>query len=99
MRYFISCIALFLTCTVLYAVNQNSALAPANPVEEYRISNEDASEPSYYGFTNRNGGWYIMKAAEVSSETFYSYAVGTTTYNTNWTNRALLTYTTFYMSF
>jgi len=100
MRLFIC----FIVCAILSFIGisfaaQSPALDNPNPVQEYRISNEDSAEPSYFGFVNKYGAWYIMRSSTSVSETFYSYSAGTTTYNTNWTNRSLLTYTTFYTTF
>ena len=94
---YIFCIVIGIVGGVM--AGQGNALDNPNPVQEYRISNEDSAEPAYFGFTNKHGAWYIMRSSTAVNQTFYSYAAGTTTYNTNWTNRALLTYTTFYMSF
>ena len=78
-------------------VNPSGALVTAttinngDPTIMYKISDVDAaSDPKYNGFLQADGSWYIMK--ESTSAGTYRYAVGTTGYSTNWTNRASLTY-------
>ncbi len=64
--------------------------AEAHPTDGYEVTEiDDVSSPSYYGFLKNNGAWYIMKE-EASGA--YRYTKGTTSFSTNWTNRASLTY-------
>lgn len=70
--------------------------AEAHPTDGYRISQLDDSTPAYYGFTNKDGEWFIMKE---DSSGNYEYTKGTTDFPTNWTNRASLTYDYFYNTF
>ena len=51
---------------------------------------DDTSDPKYYGFTAKDGSWYIIKES-VASKTF-RYAKGSSNYTTNWTGKADLTY-------
>lgn len=50
----------------------------------------DDSEPAYYGYTDADGNWEIIKITE-STKT-RRFTKGTTDKTTNWTNRAGLTY-------
>lgn len=78
-------------------VNPSGALVTATTIDNgdptvmYKISDLDsASDPKYYGFLDPSGNWYIMK--ESTSAGTYRYVSGTSSYSTNWTNRASLTY-------
>ncbi len=68
-----------------------------SPTDGYKISQIDDSTPSYYGFVNKGGLWFIMK--EDTSSGNYRYTKGTTGFSTNWTNRASLTYDYFNVVF
>ncbi len=64
--------------------------AEAHPTDGYEITEiDDTSSPAYYGFLKKNGYWYIMKEDSAGA---YRYSKGTTSFTTNWTNRAGLTY-------
>jgi hypothetical protein len=64
--------------------------AEKQPTDGYNITEIDDLPPtSYYGFVHKNGNWYIAK--EDNSGT-YRYAKGSSSFSTNWTNRATLTY-------
>lgn len=63
---------------------------PSSPTEGYRISEIDESEISYFGFTNKSGGWLIMK--EDINSTAFRYAKGEKDFPKNWSNRESLTY-------
>jgi hypothetical protein len=63
--------------------------AEKQPTDGYKISRIDDSTPSYYGFTNKDGAWFIMKE---DSSGNYTYATGSTNFASNWANRASLTY-------
>ena len=67
-------------------------------LDGYAISEiDDAGNPAYYGYINKNGNWFIMQE-NVAAKT-YRYAKGASDYTTNWTNRASLTYDYFYNVF
>lgn len=55
-----------------------------HPTDGYRISRIDDSSPAYYGFTNKDAAWFIMKE---DSSGNYTYAVGSTDFDDNWVNR------------
>jgi len=58
---------------------------------------DDAADPSYFGFVDKNGNWYILKVTESAGT--YRYCTGTTGYTTAWTGRASLTYAYIYTAF
>ncbi|CAN5349583.1 hypothetical protein BH10PAT1_BH10PAT1_0970 [soil metagenome] len=63
--------------------------AEKQPTDGYRISDLDDADPSYYGFINKDGSWFIQKETSSGS---YRYTKGGSGYSTNWTNRAGLSY-------
>ena len=75
--------------------NVDDVLAP------YKITDkDDDASPNYYGFTKPDGSWYILKETVSAGADTYRYAVGTSAYTTNWTNRATsVTYSYFYEVF
>ncbi len=60
-----------------------------HPTDGYKINQIDESSPAYYGFTDKTGAWYIMKE---DSSGNYRYVKGASSFPTNWTNRASLSY-------
>ncbi len=76
------------------AIKDSSGLAidPAEkqPTDGYTITEvDDSSTTSYYGFMHKTGAWYITKEDSSGS---YRYAKGPSSFSTNWTGRALLSY-------
>lgn len=67
------------------------------PTDGYKITNIDDSSPAYYGFVDRTGKWYIMK--EDTTTGSYRYTKGSSSFSTNWTNRASLPYDYFNIIF
>jgi len=64
----------------------------------FKISDMDSDQdPSYFGFVDKDGNWYIMQMTD-STEAF-RYIKGTTGYTTNWGNRLILSYAYFYNTF
>jgi hypothetical protein len=64
--------------------------AEKGPTDGYRVSEiDDASTPSYYGFVDKDSNWYIAKEDSSGS---YRYVKGDSSFSTNWTNRASLSY-------
>ena len=49
----------------------------------------------YYGYTDKDGNWYIMQLTGTTAR----YCKGAESYTTNWTNRASLSYDYFYNIF
>jgi len=59
------------------------------PTDGYKISQIDDSSPAFYGFIDKTGAWFIMKEDSTGA---YRYAKGSSSFSTNWTNRAILSY-------
>ena len=64
--------------------------AEKQPTDGYKIADIDDSSPAYYGFTDKNGSWFIQR--EDGSTGSYRYSKGSSSYSSNWSNRANLTY-------
>ncbi len=62
----------------------------------YKISQIDDASPAFYGFIDPTGAWYIQKEDSTGN---YRYTKGSTSFSTNWTNRATLTYDYFNIVF
>jgi len=65
---------------------------------EYGFADFDDSSPAYVGNLRPDGGWYITKLTTVGAVMTATYCKGdgvASTYATNWTNRAGLTYGTY----
>jgi len=67
------------------------------PTDGYKISEIDENDITYYGFTNNNGGWLIMKVDTDTSS--FRYAKGDSNFPKNWANRQKLKYDYFYNLF
>ncbi len=68
-----------------------------SPTDGYAIANIDsASYPAYYGFVNKDGGWYIMRE---NPQNTFQYSSGGSSFSTNWTGRAGLSYASFDTTF
>jgi len=66
--------------------------AQDSPTDGYSITQIDDSIPSYFGFINKDGNWFIMREGEDSA---YRYAKGGGNFASNWSNRAILDYNYF----
>lgn len=78
--------------TVALKDTSGTPIDPArhHPTDGYRISEiDDATTPSYFGFVNSTGNWFIMRE---ESSGAYRYSAGSTDFATNWTNRSGLSY-------
>lgn len=84
------------TNTPTVTVSGDVTIASSNPLAAYAIANIDETSvtPKYYGYLNKDGGWYIARL--VSGDTF-TYAKGNSGYN--WANRASATYNSFDVTF
>jgi len=71
-----------------------NAIDPAqdSPTAGYSISQIDDSVPSYFGFVNKNGSWFIMREGEDSA---FRYVKGDTNFSLNWEDRTDLNYNYF----
>lgn len=65
------------------------------PTDAYEITDiEKGVTYNYYGFTDADQNWYILR--ETIAGTEYRYFKGVGTYATNWTGRAALVYGYFF---
>jgi len=72
--------------------SQGNIIDPAEktPTDGFRITEiDDSSTPSYYGFVDKNGRWFIMKE---ESSGAYRYVKGGSNFSNSWSNRTSLTY-------
>lgn len=58
----------------------------------YRAAHLDSSSPAYYGFLDKAGNWYIMKATTSGNVITYTYCKGSSGYAAAWSDRANQTY-------
>lgn len=77
--------------TVALKDSSDNKVDPAikSPTDAYGVTQIDDSTPAYYGFVNKDGGWYITKEDNDGS---YRYNKGTGNFSSNWSSRASLTY-------
>ncbi len=64
--------------------------AQSQPTDGYRISEIDENAITFYGFTNKDGSWFIMRE-DVDTGSF-RYSKGNSNFPGNWTNRDKLKY-------
>ncbi len=64
--------------------------AQSQPTDGYRISEVDEDVITFFGFTNKDGAWFVMK--EDTDTGSFRYARGSTDFPGNWTNRENLKY-------
>jgi hypothetical protein len=64
-----------------------------NILDDKLIVNVDTANGGfdYFGYLRKDGSWAIMKST-TSTAAVVTYAIGSSDYSTNWTNRASLTY-------
>jgi len=67
------------------------------PTDDYQITEIDEGAIAYYGFTDAEGAWFIMK--EDSDTGSFRYSQGDKGFSKNWTNRDDLKYDYFYKTF
>ena len=83
------------------AINEStkteSGTSPDQLTDGYKISEIDNSEFTYYGFTNKDGGWYIMKEDPNSGS--FRYIKGDKDFPSGWTRRAEFKYDYFHNIF
>lgn len=63
--------------------------AVKQPTDGYNITDIDDSTPAYYGFVDKDGNWFIQKEGTSGD---YRYVKGSSSYTSNWSNRASLSY-------
>ena len=64
--------------------------AQSQPMDGYRISEIDDNAISFYGFTNKDGAWFIMK--EDTDTGSFRYSRGDSNFPGGWANREHLKY-------
>lgn len=62
----------------------------SEPMAGYKVSEIDENVITYYGFTNKDGDWIIMR--ENTENNSFRYAQGDSDYPSNWANREKLKY-------
>lgn len=62
----------------------------SEPISGYRIAEIDDNVITYYGFTNKDGGWFIMK--EDTETGSFRYVKGDSDFTSNWASRENLKY-------
>lgn len=67
------------------------------PMDGYQITEIDDNIISYYGFTNKEGAWVVMR--EDTQTSSFRYARGDSEFPQNWDNREKLTYDYFHNVF
>lgn len=78
----------------LYGLSGSKGLQSGNPgsktdVSGYEISEIDDANPTYFGFIDKDGKWYIMKETDSGS---FRYARGQNNFSVNWATRDKLSY-------
>jgi len=71
--------------------------AERQPMDGYKISEIDDNEITFYGFTDKNGAWLIMR--EDTDTGSFRYVKGASNFPGNWTNRENLAYDYFHNVF
>lgn len=71
--------------------------AQHHPTDGYKIAEIDDDATTYYGFTNKDGAWLIMK--EDTDTSSFRYAKGDSSFPTGWSRRERLSYDYFYNVF
>ena len=72
---------------------------PISAIDPYEASDQDAaSNPSYYGFVDVDGNWYIISINSATGATRYAKGLAGT-YETSWAARTTLTYNYYYNAF
>lgn len=64
--------------------------AQSHPTDGYNIAEIDDNSITFYGFTNKDGAWYVMRE-ELDTGSF-RYTRGDSNFPANWTNREKLKY-------
>lgn len=62
------------------------------PTDGYKISEIDDSSPSYYGFVDKDGDWFIMKESSTGQYKYYKKTGDDDDFTTDWPNRGGFTY-------
>lgn len=71
--------------------------AEKKPTDGYRITDiDDSGADVYYGFVNKDGGWFIQKETSTGA---YRYFKGDSSYADSWAVKTTLGYSTFDLIF
>jgi hypothetical protein len=62
------------------------------PTDGYKISEIDDSSPSYYGFVDKDGDWFIMEESSTGQYKYYKKTGDNDTFTVEWPNRGGFTY-------
>ena len=74
----------------------SESVATEDITSKYKITDiDDSGTTKYFGFTDKDGNWFIMSLTTTEAR----YIKGTSGYTTNWTGRTGLTYDYFYNVF
>lgn len=71
-------------------IANSESLAQNQPMDGYSISEIDDNIIAFYGFTNNDGNWFIMR--EDTDTGSFRYTKGVSNFPSNWDNRANLKY-------
>lgn len=77
------------------ASNQTTQIELVSPLDKYFPADIEEAATSYYGFTDKDENWYILRATATQNR-FHS---GSGNYATAWTNRASHSYDYFFNKF
>lgn len=85
------------TSSKVSTVDELGNVASSSLVAGYESANKDETDPAtcYYGFIDSDGNWYVQRV----TTTDIDFSAGTTSYATNWTDRANLVYSKFNSAF
>ena len=72
------------------ATTGNAGIATQSPTDGYNISEVDDNIVGYFGYTNKEGGWFIMKGDTDTGS--FRYTKGASNFPDNWKNREHLKY-------
>ena len=79
------------------AVESGTNPVEGQPTDGYKISEIDDNTITYYGFTNKDGAWLIMR--EDTEASSFRYVKGDLEFSGNWSNRENLKYDYFHEVF
>ncbi|MCS7092122.1 MAG: hypothetical protein NZM26_02115, partial [Patescibacteria group bacterium] len=71
--------------------------AEKQPMDGFRISEIDDGTITYYGYTNKDGAWIIIR--EDTENNSFRYIKGDSNFKENWDKRAWLDYDYYYNVF
>lgn len=75
-------------------INSDSAIKQS--FDNYKIAEVDDSSPSYFGFVEKTGKWFIMQIDDAGA---VRYSGGNNNFPANWENRSSLKYDYYHESF